>query len=76
MFIHACVLIALFTRTVNVTVFMSGNFDLFDVVCKQNHRSVLNLFLNGTINGNIDGTFKMAINSTADSSLTWTLSVN
>ena len=71
MFIHACVLIALFTRTINVTVFVSGNFDLFDVVCKQNHRSVLNPFLNGTINGNID-----ALNSTADSSLTCTLSVN
>ena len=37
-----------FTRTVNITVFMSGTFDLFDVVCKQLHIATLNLFLSGT----------------------------
>ena len=37
-------LIALFTRNVNITVFMNGNFDLFDIMCKQNHKSVLNPF--------------------------------
>ena len=38
----------LFTRTVNVTVFVSGTFDLFDVTCKQHHRIAFNPFLNGT----------------------------
>ena len=28
-------ILRLFTRTVNVTIFMSGTFDLFDVLCKQ-----------------------------------------
>ena len=37
----------LFTRTVDLTVVVSGTFDLFDVMCKQ-HRTALNLFLNGT----------------------------
>ena len=37
-----------FTRTVNITVFMSGTFDLFDVVCQQLHIATLNLFLSGT----------------------------
>ena len=35
---------ASFTRTVNVTVFVSGTFDVFDVACKQHHRTALNLF--------------------------------
>ena len=37
-----------FTRTVNVTVSVSDIFDLFDVMCKQQHRITLNQFLNGT----------------------------
>ena len=39
---------AMFTRTINVTIFMSGTFDLFDVMYKQHNKSVLNPFLNGT----------------------------
>ena len=37
-----------FTRTVNVTVFVSGTFDLFNVMCKRYHRAALNPVLNGT----------------------------
>ena len=48
----------LFTHTVNVTVFVSGIFDLFDGKCKQHHMIVLNPFLNGTKNGDIDGMCK------------------
>ena len=33
-----------FTRTANVTVFVSGTFDLFDVLCKQHIRTVLSTF--------------------------------
>ena len=36
-----------FTRTVNITTFVSGVFDLFDDVCKQHHMIALNPFLNG-----------------------------
>ena len=28
--------------------FVSGTFDLFNVICKQHHRAALNPFLNGT----------------------------
>ena len=38
----------LFTCTVNVTVFVSGTSDLFNVTCKRCHRTVLNPFFNGT----------------------------
>ena len=31
----------------NFTVFVSGIFDLFDVMCKQYHRAALNPFLTG-----------------------------
>ena len=52
-----------FKRTVNVTVFESGTFELFNVIitvmCKQLHRAALNSFLNGTKNGNFDGTCKL-----------------
>ena len=34
-----------FTRSVNITVSVSGIFDLFNVTCKQCHRSTLNPFL-------------------------------
>ena len=33
---------------VNVTLFVNGTFDLFNLKCKQHHRKVLNLFLNNT----------------------------
>ena len=33
-----------FTNTINVTVFVSGTFDLFDVMYKQHHMIVLNPF--------------------------------
>ena len=33
-----------FTRTINVTVFMSGTFDLFNVICKQHNRAALKPF--------------------------------
>ena len=35
-----------FTRTVNVTVFMSGTFDLFNNKCKEHHRTALSPILN------------------------------
>ena len=38
----------LFTRTINVTVFVSGIHDLFDISCKQHHWTALNPFLNST----------------------------
>ena len=38
----------MFTRTINVTIFVGGTFDLFDVMYKQHNKSVLNPFLNGT----------------------------
>ena len=45
-------------RTVNITVFMSGTFDLFNIMCKQYHWTALNAFLNGTKNSDGDGTCK------------------
>ena len=33
-----------FTHTVNVAVFVGGTFDLFDVMCKQHHRTALKPF--------------------------------
>ena len=33
-------------------------FNLFDVVCKQDHSTVLTPFLNGTKIGDVDGTCK------------------
>ena len=45
-----------FTGTVNVTVSVSGVFDLFDVMCKQYHMIALYPFLISTKNGDIDGT--------------------
>ena len=39
---------ASFTHTVNVIIFVSGTFDLFNVLCIQHHRIALNPFLNGT----------------------------
>ena len=50
-----------FKRTFNVTVFVSGTFDLFDVMCKQRHRTVLNPFFNGMKNGDIDGNCKRSL---------------
>ena len=38
----------LFIRTVNVTIFVSGTFDPFDVMCQLYHKTVKNPFLNGT----------------------------
>ena len=38
--------------------FESGTIDLFDVTCNQQHRTELNPFLNGTKNGDVDGTWK------------------
>ena len=49
---------ASFTRTVNATVFVSGIFDLLNVMCKQHHRSALNPFLNCTKNDDVDGKCK------------------
>ena len=50
-----------FTRTLDVTVFVSGTFDLFDVMCKQHQKAALDPFLNGTKNGDIDGTCKRGL---------------
>ena len=33
-----------FTLTVNVTVFVSGTFDLFNVMCKRHNKTALNTF--------------------------------
>ena len=41
--------------------FVSGTFDLFNVKCKQCYRTVLNLILNGTKNGDVDGTCKRSV---------------
>ena len=46
---------------VNVTVFVSGTFDLFNIMCKQHHRTALNPFLNGTKNGDADGICKRSL---------------
>ena len=37
-----------FICTVNLSVFVSGTFDIFDVAGKQQHSTALNPFLNGT----------------------------
>ena len=47
LFTHVLGFFVSFTHTVNVTVFVSGTFDLFDVMCKQQNRTALNPFLNG-----------------------------
>ena len=41
---------------------MSDTFDHFNVTCKQHHKNVLNQFLNGTKNGDIDGMCKRGLN--------------
>ena len=40
---------------------LSGTFDLFNITCKQQHRSSLNPFLNCTNNGEFDSTYKRAL---------------
>ena len=35
--------------------FVSGTFDLLDVMCKLDHKTASNQFLNGTKNGDVDG---------------------
>ena len=52
---------ASFTYTVNVTIFMSGIFHLFDVMCKQHHGTAFNPFLNATKSGENDGTCKRTL---------------
>ena len=47
----------IYLQTVNVTIFVSFTFDLFDVMCRQPHETELNPFLNCTENGDIDGTY-------------------
>ena len=52
---------ASFTRTVNVTV-----FDLFNVMCKQHHKTALSPFLNGAKkpkNGDVYGTCKQGLSA-------------
>ena len=43
-------------HTFKVTVFVSGTFDLFNVMCKQYHKNVFNPFLNGMKNSDPNGT--------------------
>ena len=50
-----------FTCTINVTIFVRGTFDLFNVMCKQHNRNMLNPFLNHTQNGDIEGTCKRTL---------------
>ena len=52
----------MFTRTVDVIVFVCGIFDLFNVMYKQHQRMVLHPFLNGTKKGDIDGRCKLWFN--------------
>ena len=52
---------ASFTRTVNVTVLWAGTSDLFNVMCKHHRKSALNPCLNGTKNGDVDGTCKRSL---------------
>ena len=59
-----------FTHTVNVTVFVSGTFDLFDVSCKQHHRTALNPISNGTENGDINSTCKRGLKARLNVPLT------
>ena len=54
-----------FTRIANVTVFVSGTFDLFNVVCKQHHRAALIPFLDGTKNDDIDSMGKQSLELTS-----------
>ena len=49
-----------FVYTVSVTVFVSGIFDLYNVLSEQHHRVALNPFLNRTRNGDFAGTCKRA----------------
>ena len=51
----------LFTHTVIVAVFVSGAFDVFDVVCKQHHMTALNTFLNSVENDDVDGMGKRSM---------------
>ena len=51
-----------FTRTVNITLFVSDTFNLFDGMCKWHHKTVLNPFLNGIKSDDIDGTCKRSPN--------------
>ena len=53
----------LFTRSINVTVFMTGTFHLFGVMCKWCQRTTFDPFLNGTKYGEIDGTCKQSLRS-------------
>ena len=65
---------ASFTRTVN-TVFVSGSFDLFDVMCKQCHKIAFNPIWNGTRNGDFNGTCKQNLRTETilGSTATWAL---
>ena len=46
----------LFTRTINVTVFADGTFDLVNVMCKQHHMICVEPILKRNKNGDIDST--------------------
>ena len=46
------------------TVFVSGNYGLFNITCKHPHRTALNPFLNATKNGDIDGICKISFRCT------------
>ena len=57
----------------NITVYMSGTLDLFDVTCKQHRGTPLKPFVNGTKNGHIDGTCKRSLNEALRSIYTFCL---
>ena len=42
-------------------IFETGTFDLFGVRCEQHHRNAPNTFLNGTKNGDVNGTCKQGL---------------
>ena len=54
---------ASFTRTVNITAFVSGTFDLFNVNCKQHHSTAFNPLFNRAENTDIDCTCKRSLTS-------------
>ena len=43
-------------RPANITNFVNGTCDLFDVMYEQHHRTSLQQFLSGTKHGDVDGT--------------------
>lgn len=52
---------ASFTLTVKVTIFVSGCFDCFNVLCKRHHKATFNPILNGKKTDDIDGKYEQEL---------------